>query len=196
MAVLRRSNAVWDLTQIPSDTFLFVDINVEISLAANDDSVTPSTTDCQLLECSDNNAKPKVMQLREIDTMQSVRQLKKLIEPLAYHMYLQRMEPENVTTGRNVDYYAHVKSPTADQAQSPVSDYHSEDGQSPTALHDGINVRHTALESGRSDSFMDCMKIQFNGQVMQDSDRLFQFKLAKSCNITCHVEVDKLRIPH
>lgn len=153
--MLKRSNAIWDLTAIPLDAPLTLKLTINIQVGAS----------------------AKSMSLTNLDSLVTVLQLKRLIEPLAYNMYLDYIKsPNNAVT----TFYQQVKSPVI---QSPTSDYGSESG---------IEVDDATLMQGNVENFLHAMILQADGKQVTDAQRLYELKLKKFDTVTCTVDLTQL----
>lgn len=130
--MLKRSQAVWDLTSIPGDTPLeYQACQVDVELIHVDAS----------FEGNDGIQTRLTVNLPSLSAFSTIRQLKWTLEPHVYALYAnycQQLPRQHlhVNTQETAVYYQRQASPTFHDAESPVdSDYHSETANSPNQVY-------------------------------------------------------------
>lgn len=175
---MKKSKCVADLTRIPPDTLLTARIMFQFECRS------------ETYDISSFNTNATLQTLIEIDSFSRIRELKSLIEPHAYALYIQYARELEKALDRPMRFFTTSRSPNT----SPLSDYHSEPA-SPTRMNDHIYDDST-------NSFLEALEltvVRLNNEeteIVVDDDDLcvyeYQMSTSRQATVLCRINLGSL----
>jgi hypothetical protein len=180
---LKRSFGVKDLTKVPLETHLQTTLNVTIAFDTQNTSHGTTTYGA---------ATKSATMTMTVDSFMPFIKVKKLLEPKAYNLYINLMEPESgethgriqaKTSKRNIDYFARSSSPIL----SPASDISHNSTSSGYASED--EYQGTVFPNDKS-FFLSALRLESQGEVL--NGQVYEHFTTGTGDLTCYIELDKL----
>lgn len=176
MSTLKRCPAVWNIDEIPLDMPMELNVNISVKIESglSEPSMSPVL-------------KQNTMALK-VSSLSSVKKLKTLIEPLAYHVYSSWLEENGPMMGQK--YFKGLRSPilnfSQNEQETPLSGYVS-DGGSP--------YDEDRFFFGISELFLQslCLRNK-HSEFDNDSKPIFRYHVRDDDDIFCYVKLSALKL--